>query len=954
MSWYNQPIQPLDPVVSSQTPKPPFRYLRDNFAGTGQNSFIKPPAQDQSMWQSLVNIMPITQGVLDQRWGYVTLGNFINQVNRLHNYQSDVLGTRAILGTGIGIVEALNEDGTIYNSSVFVPQSQNIMRSATSRNYQYFCNGNNALDPVTHRTGDSLKWNGAATDGVTNVGIVNTDVMSTTPGGSTSNTVGPDAATSAVDNGGSLPWSNVNGMFQNNPASPASVTTSETFTSFIKPNGCFGYNISNAHLASDSVNLTKYGFTSVPGTVAGLQVGITYQATGDPSFNPVSSLTVTILKNNAVVGTSKVQGLILDNAVHTVTLGSASDLWGTSFAGADITSSTFGVQVSAHSTFKVTRSCLDDGSGTATSTIKVSAVPITVYLGAGGGTSTTSGNGVGIFNGVGGGAVNLTIGRIYYLVGNNSLTGHFSDLSSASGSSGAATNAEFNLLLAVYNDPQVDTKFVLATSDGGDPSILYQVKVLVPGMIVTSWAIAANVVTFTGTFPNAQFKNGDTFIAGGFSHGSYLNNQTMTVTGVTPTTVTAAFTHGNDSATETGILGNYTFAIPNNVTQVVDNNTDPDLVTNQVMVFTDIFGNEFGLTQNTPPPGGNLLVKHQGRMWMAGVTGSTHSVFFSKAVSDLTLPNGFVAGKYEESWPGDNLFDVSDGAESVSGFLSDGTTLYIGTQNHIRRILGNDPTNFQQPQIVHPQTGLINQEVWQLTFMQGAPSGSIWMTPDFRVIQSDFNTYLDIGQPVQDILNNLKVTAPSLAHASFVSDGEFELYILAVPFNRSDICDTHLVFDLHSRKWFVWQPTNGSVAMLFNITQAGASQWLFVHKDTDLHKYDRSTPTDVGTIIPCQATTTWLHMGEPTRRKVLSEIQVFGDNNILMDVYAANNNDDFNKPIPVVYNRALRRSVFGIQSLYLTGDKSRHRYYQLTFKVTDTLVPFLGSFSISASPLEDL
>jgi hypothetical protein len=341
---------------------------------------------------------------------------------------------------------------------------------------------------------------------------------------------------------------------------------------------------------------------------------------------------------------------------------------------------------------------------------------------------------------------------------------------------------------------------------------------------------------------------------------------------------------------------------------------------------------------------------------MAGVTGSTHSVFFSKATAELTLPNGFVAGKYEEAWPASNYFDVSDGAENVTGMLSDGTTLYIGTESHIRRLLGNTSANFQLPQIVHPHTGLINQEVWQIVYLQGAPSGSIWMTPDYRVIQSDFNTYVDIGSPIQDILNALQPTAATLAHGVFVADGEFDLYILAVPFAQSTFCDLHLVYDLRARQWFVWKPAVGSTSTLFNITAAGVPQWLFIDGTvTNVDIYSSTALTDAGTAIPVTASTSWLHLGEPTRRKVLSELQIFGNTNMAVTIRGANNSQDFtDTTTTIVYNRNLRQSPFKTWNLYLTGDESHHRYYQFTFTGNSTQSPLLGAYIISFAALDDL
>lgn len=266
MSTYQKPLQPWDPITQDLQPKPPIRYIRDNFQGTGQDSHTLPPTQDPSMWQALTNVQPITKGVIERRWGYTLLqpiptvaitsiswnsmggdniaiatvssitgfavgqpivvsGNsnsFFNgtssgvsgvlaigtntiswfipgtgtqagtggtlaaytatMFNRLSNFQSDSLGTRTIIAAGLHGIAGFTESGTVYSGNIFSPvATSGIIRSVTSRNYQYFCDGNNGL--VTHRTGDSLKWNGAAAGGVSNIGILTTDITPNNVGG---------------------------------------------------------------------------------------------------------------------------------------------------------------------------------------------------------------------------------------------------------------------------------------------------------------------------------------------------------------------------------------------------------------------------------------------------------------------------------------------------------------------------------------------------------------------------------------------------------------------------------------------------------------------------------------------------------------------------------------------------------------------------------------------------
>jgi hypothetical protein len=459
----------------------------------------------------------------------------------------------------------------------------------------------------------------------------------------------------------------------------------------------------------------------------------------------------------------------------------------------------------------------------------------------------------------------------------NANTGHFSDISEASASTGPALSAQINLLLATSNDPQVTHKYLLATADGNDPSILYQVAELVNGG-------GGDVITYT------------------------------------------------------------------------DNLAETTLLLNQIFLFTDQFGNEFGITLNDPPPSGSLCIKHQGRLWMAGVSGATHSIFFSKSIDDLTLPDGFIAGKYEEAWPGNNYFDISDGAESVNGLLSDGQTLYIGSQFHIRRLTGNDPVNFSIPQIVHPYVGVLNQEVWQLVYTQGSPAGAMWLTPDFRIIQSDFNTYIDVGAPIQDILNNLQSTANTLAHGVFVAQGEYDLFILAVPYLQSTYCDYHLIYDLRHQKWFVWAPSNGSLALQYNVTNAGQPQWLFVDGvQGTLNQYNSNATDDNGTAFNVTLVTSWLGLGEPGHRKLINEVDFSGDPAIQLTILGALTAADFRIPKIAVSTTTAVVGPLGTQKFFVAARGSdKYRYYKFVFQSNSLLPIVLNAYNVEIVPVSDL
>lgn len=844
MPTYQRPLKPWDPVIPDQKLEGPSRYLRDNFQGSGQDSHTQAPAQDPVMWQALTNAMPITKGVIERRWGYTQFAT-PTAAKRLFNFQRDSDGLRVILATGGTAPQAFTELGASYNSSIYTVSNINaILRQLTSRSYSYFYNGN---------TPDAKKWDGnnaGGGAGVTNWGINSADVTVNVAGGGTGNTsYGPNAPTIAGLGGGAA-WTNPNNIKVQDGA-VATITLTPPV----------GGNVQSGHLQG-----TGFGFSTTGIAIVGIQVDVKLACDHPAGRYSLANMTAKLLKNGFVYGTGKNNGNLPDNVsgLAFITYGGPTDLWGGTWATGDVNASNFGIDLQAF---------WGDDFNQDPSTFNVDFVRITIYVNPNTGSSTNSGNGVGVVSIVPqANAITLNIGRVYYLVPKNSTTGHYGDLSNASNSTGPiTTSSKVNLVLATYNDPQVDYKAILATADGGDPSVLYLV--------------------------------------------AEVTNTTTTYSDVTP---------------------------------------DTTLVLNQAFLFTDQLGNSFGVALNDPPPAGNLAIKHQGRLWMS----SGQNVFFSKAVAELTLPNGFIAGKYEECWPGSNYFDVSEGAETISGLLSDGTTLYIGTQSHVRRLMGNTPANFQQPQIVHPQTGVLNQECWQIVYTQGTPSGSIWMTPDYRIIQSDFNTYMDIGAPIQDILNGLKSTAPSLVHASFVATGEYDLYIIAVPSTQTTYCDLHLVYDMRHQKWFVWQPTNGSLALLYNITAAGGTQWLFLQGTTGtaINRYQPTALTDNGTGFTVSAKTSWMGLVEPTQRKILNEVEVSGDNQMLLSVSGALTAADFLVPKVIITNQPLVLGPLGTLKFFIAAlGSDRYKNYQFTFASSSTLTPImLNSYNIEVIPLSDI
>lgn len=838
-AWYNTPVAPYDPINKEQEPNQAIRYLRDNFAQSGQDSNTLPPAQDPASWQQLTNVMPITQASLLKRWGYQLFfeQNTTSPATRMYSFQNNNTLQRQLVYSSSDNVAASDETGVQTISSVFTPSTVgglNSPRMVDSRNYAYFYDG---------VASDLFKWDGTVDTGnVTNWGVA-------APSPSTiATSSGPVGGGGETTSGTGSTWTN-----------PAAVLINDT-------------TYATAHVSSGTsyftkfINVTGFGF-AIPGgaTITGIKASVI----GHVSASSAQSINVkgTLLKSGVAYGVSRNSPLVSTTDVTVSLNSSTSDLWNGDWTAADINDVNFGIQFSAQ-------------AGIATVpgvNFFITFIEIQVFY-------TTATSAILVANGAAG-AITLTVGRVYYCIYQNSLTGHLSDLNQPSFSTGPITNLKLDITnIPVSTDAQVDSKVLLATADGGDPSILY-------------------------------------FVA----------------------------------------------SLPNAATTYTDNTDEITLNNNQLYLYTDPFGNEFGVTFNDPPPNGTVCIKHKGRLWMA----QQQNLFFSKAVSELTLPSGFIAGKYEEAWPPSNYFDISGGAETINGLLSDGTVIYIGTQSHIRRIFGDNPDNFQQPEICHQDVGVLNQEVWETVFLQGTPTGFMWLSPDFKVMGSDGNTYMDLGHKIQDVLNSINPAAAQSAHAMFVQQGPFDLYILAIPTGSNTLCDTHCVFNMRDQQWTIWKPSDPSAGMLFNLTAAGTPQWLFsavypgpgAFSSEAVYQYVPTATQDrVGSANPnalpanftTSATTPWLHLGSPTVRKVLDELEIVGSPTMLVTVNGSQTQANFASPVAIVSNAPLTVGPFSTYKVFLSAKTSKYKYYQLVFTTTDTTTDFVDSFCIRAIPWNTL
>ena len=537
----------------------------------------------------------------------------------------------------------------------------------------------------------------------------------------------------------------------------------------------------------------------------------------------------------------------------------------------------------------------------------------------------------------------------FVTVGSNTNTWGTSWLNTDINASNFGVQISYNQNTGQGNPPSnygIDSVQVTVFTSGGN------------GIAFSTNTSTTNVVLLNGrtyfyAFQNTATGHTGALSAASASTGPLAGNQvnlTNIPTSTDPQVTTVlllATADGNDQTTLYQ-LG----TVPNGTATFNDTIADTVLVTQPLYLNTDAFGTIHGVANNNPPPLINFPIKHKGRLY--GAVG--RALFFSKNLDEVTTANGLITSKWEESWPATNQFDISEQAETIQALLSDGETLWIGTERSIRRLIGDSPSNFQKPEVQFNETGLLNQDCWKVTFYEGQPVGTMWMTPDLRVMASDFNTYADVGGPVQDILNSINVAAAQTIHASFVSKGPSDYYMLYVPTGVNTQPDTCLVYNLRSKKWFVWKPTDQITTSLFLIDASGNPRWIFGTATNPVYEWTYNTFQDrIGNTpvnYPVTIQTSWLDMGDYNIRKFVNQIiPTTGDQSALtIQVDAASNEQDFNSPLSVVpattvIPAAIPTDVF----VPLASGPSHSRAFRFTFVSPASLVQnVLTGFSIES------
>ena len=790
-----------------------FLYSRINFDGAGQDSYQTPPAQDEEMFELLENVLPPVRGDFQRRWGYRLFNNPSLTARRMYEFQ-DNAGSRRIVLTNSAGIESLNEDGTAHNTGIFTPGGgARHPRMVMSRDYGFFADGVEA---------DLKKWDGDVSGGigVQKWGIAAASITSS----------GPANPTAAVGNdttfGGSTAWNNPGNVFSSNNVDAdgtwnGAACGGPTTTQTLRASG-FGFAIpAGAEIIGILVEVEAAGTNADCGMqAADLQWGAALGKAG-----------------SLIIGSDKSEQTTITGTDTYYSFGSSTDLWGQTWTAGDVNDTGFSVGVHASAV---------------NATLTVDHIRVTVYYKAA----------IAVANG-GAGSITLVSGRKYTYAYKSSVTGHISDIAPFSASTGPITTDDIDLSgITAASDTQVDRKIVLATADGGDETLLYELVDL----------------------PNATTT--------------------------------------------------YTDDIPEEV-----------LLTRNIYLEVDDFGREFGLAENDPPPNGDFPIKHRGRLYMA----VGQLLYFSKAIDELATSTGIIAGRWEEAWPGDYFIDVSEGAETIRGLLSDGQVLYIGTERRVMRLFGDGPDTFSKPEIAFNDVGVLNQDVWQPVFREGSPIGVMWLTPDLRLVMSDMNSYVNVGTPVQDVLDSLNLTHASKAWARYVGIGEYNLYVLAIPTGANTEPDTLVVYDLRRGRFVTWQPTDDLTAGLYNLNASGNARFIVGAATGKVYRFDPSGAQDRLDDTPVSFTatlrTSFQHFGNPLYRKTLEWLQVLtGDSGLLVSVAGASTAAEFASPTAVVTDSAIAASPLGDYRVELAGSVTKDRSYRMQFKSTGTATELLSGW----------
>lgn len=311
-------------------------------------------------------------------------------------------------------------------SLIFSSLSTETFDFVVSNNFCFFGNGT-----------DMRKFDGTT---VTNWGISAPSVVISGP-----NTTGTGASS------GSPAWANPTRIQTHDGSYSTSAIGGGAWTN----GGSIGATVT---LSTGNLVATNFSFSVPAGaTILGFLVeayGFYSVAGGVNTTISQFALNGQMIKAGTAVGSFQSQGIGTSAAY--VPIGSGTNLFGSTWVPADVSGSTFGVQIVASAKFFH----VHNSSGTdPTITFSIDDVRITAYYSSpSAGLPTTSLSGTGI---------TAATGYQYVYCYFNSTTGHLSSPSQASVTTGAFSNKTVNVTVTASTDPQVDKIRIFRTTDGG-------------------------------------------------------------------------------------------------------------------------------------------------------------------------------------------------------------------------------------------------------------------------------------------------------------------------------------------------------------------------------------------------------------------------------------------------------------------------------------------------------
>ena len=401
--------------------------------------------------------------------------------------------------------------------------------------------------------------------------------------------------------------------------------------------------------------------------------------------------------------------------------------------------------------------------------------------------------------------------------------------------------------------------------------------------------------------------------------------------------------------------------------------SEATLLDANLFVQPDGQGGTLGVAGNTPPPT-NLYypVAHQGRLF--ATDGKT--VFYSKSIDEVTTTTGLITAKWEECWPGDYQLPIALDNEVITAMKSDGQILHVGTDKALYSVYGTSPYNFSVPANQFSQTGILTNDLFTVVYTEGQPAGFCWVTPDFKVLWSDFNTYEDIGIPIYPLLSQWNLSFTEGAKLSSLTYGPYNFVFLCYADQSSN---THfLLFETRLRTWYRWQvatttgettltgpklsfsyqsPVTGnrnlyywqSAPVTFPPTPwaSGNTSYLIKFDPTQITDYLDSA--GIGWLV----TTNWQTLGDSFAFKVLNEVELISDDvaTVALVISGANTQAEFDSPFSIP-SAAFVQGPLGTWKAYLAGNNTSAKYYQFSLSsAVGSSVEALTAFQIEVYPM---